>query len=74
MEDIPRITENYMIKKNNKECIICLNYSNSSIEIKSSFKESFQKFSFSYEKSFTLDELKKISNFFFLFNNIKDII
>ena len=72
MEEISCISENYTINKNNKEYIISLKYYNSSVEIKASLKESFQ--TFSYLKNFTLDDLKRLSNFFLIFKNISDII
>ena len=72
MEEISKISENYTIKKNNKEYIISLKYYNSSVEIKASMKETSQ--AFSYIKNFTLDNLKILSNYFLLFKNISDII
>ena len=70
--EAPCASEEYIIKKNNKEYIISLVYSSSSLEIKSTLKESLQVFT--YLKIFTLDELKKVSIYFSLFKNISDII
>ena len=66
------LSENYSIKKDNKNYEIILNYSESSIGINISFKDSSK--TFSYIKYFTLNELIKVSNFFSLFKNISDII
>ena len=45
---------------------------NSSLEIKISTKKPFQKSS--YQKVFSFDDLKRVSNYFSLFKNISDII
>ena len=75
MEDTSSTFENYIIKKNNIEYNICLKYSSFSIELKSSLKDPIKHLqSSTYLKTYTLEELKKISMFFSLFSNISDII
>lgn len=71
MENIPNESENYSISKDNKEYILILSYSSSTIEIKITQNESLNKFS--YQKIFSLNDLKKIANYFSLFNSISDI-
>ena len=71
MENIPNESENYSINKDNKEYILTLSYSSSTIEIKIIQNGNFNKFS--YEKIYSLNDLKKIANYFSLFNSISDI-
>ena len=71
MEKAPLSSDNYIIKKDNQEYSVVLKYSNSLLEITISLKDSFQ---IAYSKNYTLDELKKSSNFFLLFKKISDVI
>ena len=75
MEDAPKafqINENYIIKIKDDEYMIFLTFLSSSLDIKISLKNSFPEIS--YSKSFTLDDLKKLSVYFLLFKKISDII
>ena len=72
MLDTPKVSDNYNINKNNIEYIISLIHLNSSLEIKISTKKPFQKSS--YQKVFSFDDLKHVSNYFSLFKNLSDII
>ena len=75
MEDAPKafqINENYIIKIKDDEYMIFLTFLSSSLDFKISLKNSFPEIS--YSKSFTLDDLKKISVYFLLFKKISDII
>ena len=60
-----------IINKSNIDYIVTFTYTPSTIEIKISQKESFQKYS--YQKTYSFDDLKKLAIYFSLFKSISDI-